>query len=790
MRYDLITMMSHFSRGVDNRKSGFVLPTVFIVSLVMLALLASAMQIMAASSAGLRNRYYNQLAREAAEAGIERAKDCKERGLLVVSDTARLRPDTTCSGGLMPAASKYVLDNGIIQSSFEVSGNNSQYTSTGVINLLRSDGLVSKTFRASVSGSGDYLSRPFVSAGSGVGTQGHFAVILATNRQIYGFGSNSYKQITDSAVPTNVTTPIRMALPVGVNYVKKVKVVGWQSRAVCIIGDNDGLYCRGESVSLFKPNSGANQGSGWLRFGPATMKVQQIAVNSYGKSGYPRDSVCAVTATGDVYCAGANYYGNFGNQVANDMGTEYPMSSPAKFLLPSPQKAKKVFNQGPQICVLTTTDSLYCSGRSDWGQVSRNGAYIISTPVLYSLPSIDAGNGTGPPRKVVDLLPLYFGGVNGGLALHALADDGSVWSTGLAYSAEFGNGWGPFPASNIDTRATGPVWWSRKGGSILTLDSAPVWIDGYGSTYWCLDTPGGQGGAIIQHHCRTGLAAGQDWFVADGPSGAIYNPGSNMCIDVPNNDARPGVKLINFPCNNTDAQRWVRDGMAIKHKASGLCMDVYGGYTGDFNPIQLWTCHGQQSQRFNTWDYAKPYKSIMVTRDSFCAVRVSMWYGGMQCGGANMHGQLLNNGGEIGGEVIVTPAGPGGYLPSYQGIALPSGEAVKLNIDEEWQYQMDTAQVITQSGRVVGSGQNTYGKLGNGKTAPSHYTLNYFQLPAGVKAIDMATRDEFTTYVVGDNGKIYAAGLNANGQLGNGTTTNSSIPVEVKLPQEAYESLF
>ena len=58
------------------------------------------------------------------------------------------------------------------------------------------------------------------------------------------------------------------------------------------------------------------------------------------------------------------------------------------------------------------------------------------------------------------------------------------------------------------------------------------------------------------------------------------------------------------------------------------------------------------------------------------------------------------------------------------------------------------------------------------------------KLPAGVKAVDLSTLDEYSTYVLGDDGNVYATGRNDNGQLGDDSTINRLIPRKVLLPQQ------
>lgn len=81
---------------------GFTLPSVLLASVLMMIMLAAAMQITSASAHALRERYYNQLAREAAESGILRAQACTPGGSKPRwwTDTAKnpLTPGTDCTG--------------------------------------------------------------------------------------------------------------------------------------------------------------------------------------------------------------------------------------------------------------------------------------------------------------------------------------------------------------------------------------------------------------------------------------------------------------------------------------------------------------------------------------------------------------------------------------------------------------------------------------------------------------------------------------------------------------------
>ncbi len=74
-------------------------------------------------------------------------------------------------------------------------------------------------------------------------------------------------------------------------------------------------------------------------------------------------------------------------------------------------------------------------------------------------------------------------------------------------------------------------------------------------------------------------------------------------------------------------------------------------------------------------------------------------------------------------------------------------------------------------------GDNEVGQLGNGSTANSSVPVQVVGLEAGVQSIAASNADHVCALV---DGGILCWGNNANGQLGNGATTNSAAPVQVQ----------
>ena len=81
-------------------------------------------------------------------------------------------------------------------------------------------------------------------------------------------------------------------------------------------------------------------------------------------------------------------------------------------------------------------------------------------------------------------------------------------------------------------------------------------------------------------------------------------------------------------------------------------------------------------------------------------------------------------------------------------------------------------------------GHNQYGQLGNGTTTASSVPTKVSRLPGGLDGKQdklVAAGDSFTCIVTTDN-QIYCMGTNGNGQLGNGTTTQQNVATPVTMP--------
>jgi alpha-tubulin suppressor-like RCC1 family protein len=83
---------------------------------------------------------------------------------------------------------------------------------------------------------------------------------------------------------------------------------------------------------------------------------------------------------------------------------------------------------------------------------------------------------------------------------------------------------------------------------------------------------------------------------------------------------------------------------------------------------------------------------------------------------------------------------------------------------------------VTSAGAVTCWGQNSFGGLGDGSTTDSPVPVGVSGLTSGVTAVSAG--NDFTCAVTGTGG-VRCWGSNAHGELGDGTTGDSSVPVAV-----------
>lgn len=784
-------------------REGFALPTILIASVVMLTVLTAAVTAVSSISTSLETQYYNQLAREAAESGMARATDCLKQsptGTPQWSNVAPLRPNTECNGSVISGKSEYLAVSGNVKTTFRIGvppgtwTDASRLSASGDIHLVRSSdtNTVWRAYTQTIAQETRYRNAPAIAGGAGWQDNGHLATILTTDQQLYAFGANQMSQVTDTGSPANVVFPAKIPLPAGVTSVNSAKTSGQGASIVCILANTAQVYCRGAAGAA--ENGLMPTATGWQQF---TLPAG-VTATSFSLDGFGADALCVLGSNGQAYCAGENYYGSLGNGVGTYGIYKINTATPQRFLVPAGVTLAKIY-AGPVItCGIATTGDMYCAGLNSQGQITGpstagNGNGVYHTPIRYNLP------GAAGARKVKDVLVGYHAG--GSAVVHVMATDGSIWSSGSYANGDLGH--------------------STTAGSTGASQTPIPFTTGQknyaaGSEFWnaqsskCLDNnanQSGNGNTIHLWDCGSANNGPQTWYYNDQQQ--ITNYGTGKCLDVPGNTNVAGTALQLYDCNPGAAQKFELvggyQGSVVRHISSGLCLDARSGGTANGTIVQIYGCNGTASQSFTRWSGINGWAGMITGSNHFCAIRTDAW-SGMWCSGVNTHGQLMNRAinqdgtvNQFLGACISTPSG--GF--NYFNVNLPDGGKVDASkLSDEWRFQYGSTMVITTTGKVYGAGRDQYGKFGDGNLlTTSDYqnctvssqpgtpsaassTSKEFVLPTGVAAMDLSTKDEYTAYVLGSDGRVYAAGRNNNGQIGDGTTTDRLTPVEVKIPRQ------
>ena len=97
--------------------------------------------------------------------------------------------------------------------------------------------------------------------------------------------------------------------------------------------------------------------------------------------------------------------------------------------------------------------------------------------------------------------------------------------------------------------------------------------------------------------------------------------------------------------------------------------------------------------------------------------------------------------------------------------------------------------LVTNEGRVFTWGLNYYGEIGNGSLSAAQTPLDItanFTFNTGETAVDCVASHTFTAILTSD-GRVFTFGDNNYGQLGDGTTTDSLLPMDVTFGFTLYD---
>ncbi len=224
------------------RGSGFALPTVIISSVVMFAVLVSVVSSVSSARASLDAQFYEQLARDAKEAGANHAADCLKAYNYTATWSAGspLRPNTDCNGGAactnntncyFVKTANYAVSYSIGTVTPDGTGTQKFNVDVSVQLLKSSNGSVARTISASgITEVGAEVSTNQVVFGyTATGIAGAYFATINKDGVMRAAGLNEYGQLghgttTSTLTPTKFLAPTTFPIVAGYsNFLS----IGW-----------------------------------------------------------------------------------------------------------------------------------------------------------------------------------------------------------------------------------------------------------------------------------------------------------------------------------------------------------------------------------------------------------------------------------------------------------------------------------------------------------------------------------------------------------------------------------
>jgi alpha-tubulin suppressor-like RCC1 family protein len=562
-----------------------------------------------------------------------------------------------------------------------------------------------------------------------VAAQTYSSVALKSDGTVWAWGLNTNGQIGDNTTSTRYS-PVE---------VKKSNGAGGTTNLTNIVA-----ICAGAYHTLALDSSGnvwawGINSSGQLGDGTTTQQnmaeelttlggisVQELAAGAYHS--------LMLTTSGTVEAWGLNSTGQVGD------GTTTQRNSPVSVSGLSGVTITALAGGEGQSLALESGGTVWAWGDNIYGDVGDGTLTQRRSPVhLSSLSNVTAlaansygsfvveGDGSawafgantygelGSGTVVNQVNPVQMQGVSAAVAITTcqehtviLRNDGTTWACGFNYYSSSGNGYTPLYSSPLQ---------------VLTS-----------STYSAISNNG-------NHELLLG-AGGTVWGVGDNNHGDLGD-GTILERGTPvQTSGLSGITAVSAGFLHSLALR--SDGTVWAWGSNQGTQLGNGGYVDEYNPVQA----GASTAGFTdlTAIFAGYSESYAIKNGG------TLW-----AWGDNSHGEL--------GDGTTTERSSPEQVSSLSGIT-----AVSTGL---YHYVI----ALKSDGTVWTWGDNSNGQLGNGTTTDC-YTPQQVTALAGVTIVAIQAGNSFST-ALDSSGNVWAWGINTNGWLGDGTTTQHNSPEEL-----------
>ncbi|WP_353569819.1 choice-of-anchor D domain-containing protein [Candidatus Albibeggiatoa sp. nov. BB20] len=535
------------------------------------------------------------------------------------------------------------------------------------------------------------------------------------------WGNNGYGELGDGTTTDRYT-------PVAVSGLTGVSEISLGENHSCALLDTGSVKCWGYN------------GNGRLGDGTTTDSSTPIAVSSLtGVSAIALGNYhsCALLSTGSVKCWGYNGNGRLGDGTTIDQYTPTAVSS----LTDASGLGLGKYHS----CALLSTSGVKCWGFNENGQIGDGTTLERQTPVdVATIPEVNlVGNGnsiingdvtpatsddtdfaTTPINTPVDKTFTIENSGDGNLTL---SGDPEVTLTGTDCAMFSVTSQPSSPiASSASTNFT-----VRYNPTAATTHNCTVSIDNDDTNENPYD------------FAMTGIGEKLDQAITDFSLPATGVLDDSMTLSATGEDSTSSVTFA----SSTNSVCTINDGSSLNFISAGTCT-VTADQAGDSN----YNAAPQVSADITVYPALANVTQVSAGKYHTCTIVD----GGIKCWGWNSSGQL----GDTSTIDSFTPVDVSGLSSGVSAIALGDFHSCAL---------LDT-------GGIKCWGSNGYGQLGDSSTTDSSTPVDVSGLSSGVSAIALG---DYYSCALLNTGGIKCWGSNGYGQLGDGFTTDSSTPVDV-----------
>ena len=566
---------------------------------------------------------------------------------------------------------------------------------------------------------------------------------IGSDNQTYCWGPNYYGQLGNGST-TDANRPVRV-VPGQVPYGVFIKQISTSVGHTCAIASNNQTYCWGG-------NQYGQLGNGTNNNASIPIAIAQGAIPAgvylkYVSAGY--DHTCAIASNNQTYCWGGNQYGQLGNGTNNNASIPIAIAQGA---IPAGVYLTQIQSAGMFTCGLGSNGWVYCWGQNHGGQL---------------------GNGTNHNKLVPT--QILQGAIPNGVLIKQISASGNIHSCALAINNQaycWGNGdngkLGDGNTSGHDSLVPTQVLQGAipVGLAINTIGTGNNHSCALASNNWVYCWGNSTHGLL-----GNGVAAsGND----SGVPVAIFKPGVMPSANV---GTRVRLGSVDLP---TSAVRFISANeieVTLPAKPASLPANTPLSITVT-NPDGTVYTHN------NAYTYYQPSVPTITS--------------------------VAPNSGAVSGGGTATITGTNFDNLKFKQVSVSPVSTCAIDYEGKlycWGYWLGNAlpklmpawmhlrlrTIANANGSVCGitydnvtycAGRNDLGQLANGtaNNSPGPVRITQGQIPSDVylTTIDAA---EYTLCGLGSDNRVYCWGHGANGLLGNGTTVNSHVPVQVSQGQ-------